>query len=295
MAAPDEKNFQIALERIANLVETETAKLIPDDGTKLHAAMRYAALGGGKKLRPFLVTESAAVFGIPAGNTIRIGTALECLHTYSLVHDDLPAMDDDDLRRGLATVHRIFDDATAILAGDALLTLAFEILSAPATHTDPSIRAQLVLQLAKAAGSKGMVGGQMLDIEAETKSYSSLAAISEMQAMKTSALFRFACESGPTLAQQDPTKLRQYAEYLGLAFQIADDILDVESNAGALGKATQKDKAKGKATFVDFLGLDGAKREAIRLSAAAIDSLTEYGNRADMLCAAARFVVNRRK
>ncbi len=289
------KSFEDALEQQAKVTDRTLAELIPDDGTKLHAAMRYALLGGGKKLRPFFVTQSAAIFGVPAAETTRVGAALECVHTYSLIHDDLPAMDNDDLRRGQPTLHKQFDEATAILAGDALLTLAFGILADSETHTDANVRTQLILHLAKAAGDQGMVDGQMLDIEAETRNFSSLAEISAMQSKKTGALFRFACESGAIIAQQDRTQLRQYADNIGLAFQIADDILDVESNPAALGKATQKDKAKGKATFVDFLGLDGAKAEANRLAQSAVDALSGYDKSADWLRAAANFVVSRKK
>jgi farnesyl diphosphate synthase len=257
--------------------------------------MRYAVLAPGKRLRPFFVIETARLHGVADEHALRVGAALECLHCYSLVHDDLPAMDNDDLRRGLPTLHRRFDEATAILAGDALLTLAFEVIAAPETHGDAVIRSRLVLELARAAGQAGMVGGQMLDIEAETRNFASLAEISGMQAMKTGALFRFACMAGPLLAGDDATPLRQYAEHAGLAFQIADDILDIESSAEALGKATQKDSGKGKATFVDMLGIDGARREAERLTLAAQDALSPYGGKADTLREAARYLVTRRK
>jgi farnesyl diphosphate synthase len=223
-----------------------------------------------------------------------VGAALEALHCYSLVHDDLPAMDNDDLRRGQPTVHRKFDEATAILAGDGLLTLAFEILSDPATHPDGDARARLVLALAKAAGEDGMAGGQMLDVVAEAAPFTSYAAIAAMQSKKTGALIRFACEAGALMAGADGSALRHYGEAIGLAFQIADDVLDVESNAASLGKATQKDRHKGKATFVDLLGLAGAKAEARRLSEEAITALAPYGARAALLTEAARFVISRR-
>jgi farnesyl diphosphate synthase len=218
-----------------------------------------------------------------------VACALECVHCYSLVHDDLPAMDDDDVRRGLPTTHRKFDEATAILAGDGLLTFAFEIL------TKANEPASVMLALAKASGPEGMVGGQMLDIEAETKGFSSLAEISAMQAMKTGALFEFSCVSGALMAGADIAPLKNYAENIGLAFQIADDILDVESTPEALGKATQKDDAKGKATFVSFLGLEGAKTEAARLVEKAIASVEVYGAKSENLAEAARFIVSRRK
>jgi farnesyl diphosphate synthase len=295
LALSDPNAFEQALERTALLVESNLGTVLPDDSSRLSQAIRYAALGGGKRLRPFFVLESAAVFGIPPEAALPVAAALECIHCYSLVHDDLPAMDNDDLRRGRPTVHRQYDDATAILVGDALLTLAFEILAKPAEAIAADIQIELISKLAQAAGASGMVGGQMLDIEAETRNFASLEAISAMQSAKTGALFHFACESGAYLAKASPEALRQYADHIGLAFQITDDILDVESNAAALGKATQKDKAKGKATFVDFLGLEGARTEAQRRSEAAVDSLSIYGNRADLLCAAARYVVTRRK
>jgi farnesyl diphosphate synthase len=288
-------DVESALADVAQIVDRQLETIIPVDGSRLRTAMRYAALGQGKRLRPFLVIEGARVLGDARLNAVRVGTALECVHCYSLVHDDLPAMDNDDLRRGQPTVHRKFDDATAILAGDALLTLAFEILAGPETHADGLARAKLVTALATAAGSDGMAGGQMEDIAAETQNFSSLVAISNMQRKKTGALFRFACEAGAIAADADTTNIRQYADHIGLAFQIADDILDVESDPATLGKATQKDKNRGKATFVDFLGLDGAKAEAKRLSEAAITVISGYGSSADNLRAIALFVTNRRK
>lgn len=258
-------------------------------------AMRYAALGPGKRLRPFLVTETAALFDVPRGRALRVGAALECVHCYSLVHDDLPAMDDDDLRRGRPTLHRAFDEATAILAGDALLTFAFEILADPATHPDAAVRLKLVTGLARASGMAGMVGGQMLDIEAESQTDSNLSEISLIQSLKTGALFRFACEAGAVLAGEDPAPLATYAAKIGLAFQIADDILDVVSTPEALGKATQKDRGKGKATFVDLLGLEAAKRRAEALVDEAVAVLSPYGGKAAVLADAARFIVRREK
>jgi farnesyl diphosphate synthase len=282
-------------ENAARMVDRALAEIIPDDRSRLHQAMRYAALGPGKKLRPFFVIETAVVCGDTLGDSARVAAAIECVHCYSLVHDDLPAMDDDDLRRGKPTVHKAFDEATAILAGDALQALAFEILAGPQTHPAAEVRSQLVLNLAKAGGLSGMVGGQMQDIEAETRNFASLDEIKSMQMRKTGALFRFACEAGAVLAQADTVPFRQYADHIGLAFQIADDILDVESDAVAMGKATQKDAARGKATFVDFLGLAGAKVEARRLVEAAVDCFSDFGPRADLLRAAARFIVERKK
>ena len=291
-------SFQHALARCATETDALLDRLMPVDGFPAHRvteAMRYAALGQGKRLRPFLVVESAALFGVPRARALRAGAALECVHCYSLVHDDLPAMDDDDLRRGKPTAHKAFDEATAILAGDALLTFAFEIIADEATHPDPAIRVALVSKLARAAGAAGMVGGQMLDIEAETRSASDLAHIGLIQSLKTGALFRHACEAGAILGGADPAPLVRYAQKIGLAFQIADDILDVESTPEALGKATQKDRAMGKATFVDLLGMAEAKRRAAALVDEAVESLSVYGEKAQVLNEAARFIVERRK
>ncbi|MFN4141544.1 polyprenyl synthetase family protein [Aestuariivirga sp.] len=291
-------SFEDALARCAAETDALLDRLIPANGFpagRLNAAMRYAALGPGKRLRPFLVVESAALFGVPRERALRVGAAVECVHCYSLVHDDLPAMDDDDLRRGKPTTHKAFDEATAILAGDALLTHAFEILAGEETHPQPQVRVRLVAGLARAAGAAGMVAGQMLDIEAETRIDSELSGVSLIQSLKTGALFRYACEAGATLGGADPAPLIRYAQRVGLAFQIADDILDVESTSEALGKATQKDKVLGKATFVDLLGLDEAKARAAALVDDAIASLAPYGEKAATLGEAARFIVTRRK
>ena len=291
-------SFQHALSRCAAETDSLLDQLLPAGATparRVIDAMRYAALGQGKRLRPFLLVEAATLFGVPRQRALRAGAALECVHCYSLVHDDLPAMDDDDLRRGKPTTHKAFDEATAILAGDALLTYAFEILSDEATHPDATIRMKLVSGLARAAGLAGMVGGQMLDIEAETSAAAALSDITLIQSLKTGALFSYACEAGAILGAADPAPLRRYAEKIGLAFQIADDILDVESTPEALGKATQKDKGKGKATFVDLLGLAEAKSRAASLVAEAINSLSPYGDKADVLNEAARFIVARQK
>ncbi len=290
-------SFQHALSSCAADTDALLDRLLPLDGfpaRRVTEAMRYAALGQGKRLRPFLVVESAALFGVPRERALRAGAALECVHCYSLVHDDLPAMDDDDLRRGKPTAHKAFDEATAILAGDALLTYAFEILSAEETHPDPKVRLALISGLAKAAGVAGMVGGQMLDIEAESRIDSGLSDIVLIQSLKTGALFRFACEAGAVLGGADPAPLRLYAEKIGLAFQIADDILDVESTPEALGKATQKDKAAGKATFVDLLGMTEAKRRAAALVDEAIGAVAGFGEKSAVLAEAARFIVSRK-
>ena len=291
-------SFELALHQAAQATDALLDQLLPLEASparRIMEAVRYAALGPGKRLRPFLLVEAASLFDVPRQQSLRAGAALECIHCYSLVHDDLPAMDDDDLRRGRPTTHKAFDEATAILAGDALLTFAFEILSNGETHPDAAIRVALVSSLAKAAGQAGMVGGQMLDIEAETQANSNLSDIVRIQSLKTGALFRFACEAGAVMGASDPAPLRRYADSIGLAFQIADDILDVESTPEALGKATQKDKGMGKATFVDLLGLDGARRKASGLVDEAVAALAPYGAKADLLRDAARFIVARRK
>jgi farnesyl diphosphate synthase len=295
LAENRETGFESALADTAKATEGLLSTLLPAlPSGRLNEAMRYAVLNGGKRLRPFLVVQSAALFEVPVGMALRVGAALEALHSYSLVHDDLPAMDNDDLRRGMPTVHRKFDEATAILAGDGLLTFAFEILANPATHPDGAVRASLVAALAKAAGADGMVGGQMLDLQAEDTPFADYAAIAAMQDKKTGALIRFASESGAIMAQKDGKALQRYGACIGLAFQIADDVLDVESDSAALGKATQKDRDRGKATFVDLLGLAGAKLEAQRLADEAISALAVYGERAKLLKEAARFIVLRR-
>jgi farnesyl diphosphate synthase len=270
---------------------------------RLASAMRHAALGGGKRLRPFLVVESAALFGVPRASALPAAAALECVHCYSLVHDDLPAMDDDDLRRGLPTVHRAFDEATAILAGDALLTLAFDILAREEAHPDPAVRVALIAGLARAAGTEGMVGGQMLDLAAEGRFEEAdrrrlgMVEIARLQAMKTGALLRYACEAGARLGGAAPTErgaLDTYALAIGRAFQIADDLLDVEGDAVAVGKAVGKDAEAGKATFVELLGVGGARAELARLVTEAEQALATFGARATLLDQAARFIANRR-
>jgi len=267
---------------------------------RLVKAMRHASLGGGKRLRPLLVMESAALFGVPRKRALIAAAALECVHCYSLVHDDLPAMDDDAMRRGRPTVHRAFDEATAILAGDSLLTLAFDLLARPKTHPDPAVRIALVASLARSAGLGGMAGGQMLDLAAEDRS--AAAALSEaevvtLQAMKTGALIRFACLAGAILGgapQAAHTALRRYGHALGQAFQIADDLLDVEGDAATVGKSTGKDAIHGKATLVAILGRAGARARLESLVAKAERALDPFGATAAMLRAAARFVVERR-
>lgn len=267
---------------------------------RLAAAMRHAVLGGGKRLRPFLLVECAGLFGASYEGALMAGAALECLHGYSLVHDDLPSMDNDDLRRGRPTVHKAFDEATAILAGDALLTLAFDIMTRAEVHADASVRVALVSELARAAGLGGMAGGQMLDLAAEgrfePKRGLTEAEIATLQAMKTGALIRFACRAGAILGQAD-TKARaaidRYGTAIGQAFQIADDLLDVEGNTQTLGKAAHKDAAAGKATLVAALGVTTARTRLKGLVAEAEAALAPFGAKADTLRATARFVAER--
>jgi farnesyl diphosphate synthase len=270
--------------------------VVPDDPrADLYRAVRHAAMNGGKRLRPLLVHATANLFGVDRECSGRAGLALECIHVYSLIHDDLPAMDDDDMRRGKPTVHKAFDEATAILAGDCLHALAFEILADPLTHADPFVRAELVFDLARATGPAGMVGGQMMDIEAEKTSFD-LATITRLQAMKTGALIAASVEAGAILGKVSPegrTGLRGYARDIGLAFQIADDLLDVEGDAATVGKATHKDADAGKETFVSLLGLDRAKEQARMLVDQAQSHLRSFGPEADLLREIARYILDR--
>jgi farnesyl diphosphate synthase len=269
-----------------------TAVLSTKGSQPVHDAMRYA-LTGGKGLRGFLVLESARLYDIPAQNALSAAAAIEAIHAYSLIHDDLPCMDDDDLRRGQPTVHRKWDEAVAVLAGDALQTLAFELLCDPALGSE-KVRLDLVLGLAKASGAEGMVLGQALDMAAETAAVPlTLEQIIALQAGKTGALIRFAAQAGAVMAQADTAALDGYAQALGLAFQIADDILDVQGDPAKAGKRLGKDQAAGKATFVSLLGLDGAKTRAADLIAQAEASLAPYGAKAATLIDAARFVIAR--
>jgi len=262
-------------------------------GSEVTAGMRYAS-AGGKRLRGFLAMETARLFDVDPAHALRAGAAVECLHAYSLVHDDMPCMDDDALRRGQPTVHVKWDEATAVLVGDALQTLAFEILAHPDTHPDGAVRAQLCLTLARASGAEGMVLGQAQDIAAETASAPlTLEQITELQSNKTGALLVWPCEAGAILGGADPAPLVEYARALGLAFQIADDVLDVEGDAALAGKALQKDADAGKATFVSLLGLEAAKARAQSLIDEACAALQPYGPRADTLRDIARYVVTR--
>lgn len=263
---------------------------------KLFDAMRYGALNGGKRLRPFLVMSSAKIFGVAEDCALRAAAAVECIHCYSLVHDDLPAMDNSDLRRGKPTAHKQFDEATAILAGDALLTLAFEILADPRTHEDPQVRCKLVTALAKASGANGMVGGQMLDLIAETTTLD-IGAITRLQRMKTGELIAFSAEAGAILGKgsvQHHNALRAYAHDLGLAFQIIDDLLDVEGTEEETGKSVGRDVKAGKSTFVTILGAERARNQAKLLSEQAIQHLSVFQGRAKHLEDVARFVVDRK-
>jgi farnesyl diphosphate synthase len=263
---------------------------------KLFESMRYGVLGGGKRLRPFLVLSSAKIFGVAEDCALRAAAAVECIHCYSLIHDDLPAMDNSDLRRGRPTVHKKFDEATAILAGDALLTLAFEILADPRTHEDPQVRCRLVTALAKASGVHGMVGGQMLDLIAETTNLD-IGAITRLQRLKTGELIAFSAEAGAILGKasiQHHNSLRAYAHDLGLAFQIIDDLLDAEGTEAETGKSVGRDAKAGKATFVTVLGADRARSQAKLLSEQAIQHLAVFDGRAKHLEDVARFVVDRK-
>ena len=267
---------------------------------RLIDAMRYASLGGGKRFRPFLVVESAGLFAVPPDNALMAGAALECIHCYSLVHDDLPAMDNDELRRGQPTAHRKFDEATAILAGDGLLTFAFDVLSRTETHPDAAVRVELVSALARAAGIGGMAGGQMLDLAAEGRFGAVNHGADEvrlLQAMKTGALLRFACQAGGILGRASAPQreaLTRYGAAVGEAFQIADDLLDIEGDPALVGKSTGKDSAAGKATFASVLGIAGAKRRLTELVAEAETALAPFGAAAAMLVEGAHFVAERR-
>lgn len=292
-------NLANTMAESAAAVERTLDRLLPQSGfaeSRLFDAMRYSALGGGKRLRPFLVLSSASLFNVKETCALRTAAAVESIHCYSLIHDDLPAMDNSDLRRGKATVHKEYDDATAILAGDALLTIAFEILADADTHEDPKVRCQLVTELAKASGAGGMVGGQMLDLVAESTALD-IGAITRLQRMKTGDLIAFSAVAGAILGRapaQHYAALRNYAHDLGLAFQIIDDLLDYEGNEAEVGKSVQRDAAAGKATFVTILGAERARAQANLLSEQAIRHLGVFSGRAENLEAVARFVVERR-
>ena len=293
------QNIEAALAEAALAVNQTLNRLLPPVEGPEHRvvdAMRYAVMGGGKRIRPFLVIHGARLFNVSEESARRVASAIEMLHCYSLVHDDLPAMDNADLRRGRPSVHRQFDEATAILAGDGLLTMAFEVVSDPETHSDPQVRANLALALARSAGIAGMVGGQMIDLSAQNMTLD-IGGITRLQRMKTGAIIAFSCEAGAILARaSEPAHqaLRNYAHDLGLAFQIADDLLDVESSEAATGKPVGQDQAAGKATFVAILGVAEARKRASIIAEQAARHLDHFEERADLLRAMARFVVTRR-
>jgi farnesyl diphosphate synthase len=269
---------------------------VPDDPrADLYRAMRHAAIGGGKRLRPLLVCATADLFGVSRECSGEVATAVEAIHVYSLIHDDLPAMDDDDVRRGKPTVHKAYDEATAILAGDCLHALAFEVLADPATHPDPFVRADLVMELARASGPSGMAGGQMMDLVAERASFD-LATVTRLQQMKTGALISVSVEMGAILGRLPPEGrlgLRGYAHDLGLAFQIADDLLDAEGDEAVAGKKLRKDGEAGKETFLSLLGIDRAREQCRMLVDQAVQHLHAYGSEADVLRDIAAYVVER--
>jgi farnesyl diphosphate synthase len=299
-------DFANRLDKTAEDTETLLGRLLADQletdeiarPKRLMDAMRYSSLGGGKRLRPFLVVESAAVFGVPRDSALLVGAALECIHCYSLIHDDLPAMDNSDLRRGRPTLHKKTDDATAILAGDALLTLAFDIVTRDEIHRDPGVRLLLTRALARASGIGGMVGGQILDLAGEGRfGDREPVDVARLQQMKTGALLRFGCIAGALLGQASPKEyqaLDDYGKALGEAFQIADDLLDVEGDAAALGKPAGADAALGKTTFVTQLGIEGAKQRVRDLLARGDSALSIFGAKGDVLRATSRFVAERK-
>lgn len=286
------------MERIAEDVDRQFDLLltVPDDPrARLFEAMRHAAIGGGKRLRPLLVCAACDLFHVDREAALRVATAIEAIHVYSLIHDDLPCMDDDDLRRGKPTVHKAFDEATAVLAGDALHALAFEILADEATHADPFVRIELVRELARAAGPAGMAGGQMMDLAAEDAAFD-LQTVTRLQQMKTGALIAFCLEAGAIMGRVPPegrTGLRGYARDIGLAFQIADDIIDVEGSEEQAGKKVGKDAERGKETFLSLLGLERARAQARMLVDQAVAHLHTFGSEAQLLRDIAHYVVAR--
>ena len=287
-----------ALAQIAEDIDASFDALLAvagDPRDRLIEAMRYAAIGGGKRLRPLLLTATAGMFGVDRASAVRAGTALEAVHVYSLIHDDLPCMDNDATRHGKPTVHIAYDEATAVLAGDGLHVFAFEVLSDPAMSGDPFVRIELVRTLAMASGANGMAGGQMMDIAAETASFD-LPTVTRLQQLKTGALLAAGVEMGAILGRVAPegrTHLRGYARDIGLAFQIADDLLDTEGDEAVAGKALRKDAERGKETFVSLLGVERAREQAKMLVEQAVQHLASYGPEADVLRAVARFIVER--
>ena len=292
------RDVQAESARVSAEVDAFFQRLLADPGDgrgKLFEAMRHAAIGGGKRLRPLLTVAAGRLFGIDEERALRVGAAIEAIHVYSLVHDDLPCMDDDDMRRGKPTVHKAYDEATAVLAGDSLHALAFEIIADPASNEDPFVRSELVHALARAVGPSGMAGGQMLDLIAE-KERTDLAGISRLQQLKTGALIEYSVEAACIMARLPAEARRPYRGYarnIGLAFQIADDLIDHAGDPVAAGKRTGKDAEAGKATFVSLLGADRARQQAELLVDQAIEHLAEHGAEADLLRSVARFAVER--
>ncbi|MET4132397.1 farnesyl diphosphate synthase [Porphyrobacter sp. MBR-155] len=289
-----------AISNIQSDIDSLFDALLPvpaDTSARLVEAMRYAAIGGGKRVRPLLVVSTASLFGVSRDAALRAGAAIEAIHVYSLIHDDLPCMDNDDLRRGKPTVHKAFDEATAVLAGDALHALAFEILAGSDTSEDPFIRSELIATLGQASGMHGMAGGQMMDMAADEEGVTyDLHSITRLQQLKTGALLSASVEMGAILGRVHPegrTHLRAYARDIGLAFQIADDLLDVEGDADKAGKALRKDAAQGKQTFVTLMGVDKAREQARALVDQAVVRLAGHGAEADILRSLARYIVER--
>ncbi len=298
MVAVEQDVVGRALKRIQKDIDSALDAFlpVPEDGRKpLVEAMRYAAIGGGKRVRPLLLVAAAELFGVSRGAAVNAGCAVESIHVYSLIHDDLPCMDDDDMRHGKPTLHKAFDEATAVLAGDSLHALAFDILTHPDTTTDPFVQAELVKVLARASGHDGMAGGQVMDMGAEDQHYD-LRQVTRLQQMKTGALLAASVEMGAVLGKVPPegrAPLRAYARDIGLAFQIADDLLDVEGDETKAGKALRKDDEQGKATFVTLMGVDKARAQARMLVDQAIGHLGGYGDEAELLTALARYIVER--
>jgi farnesyl diphosphate synthase len=293
----DAAALKAAIAESAGLVDATLDALLPVPAgrqARVQEAMRYAIQAGGKRLRPFLVLQSARLFGVPDVRSLRVGAAIEALHTYSLVHDDLPCMDDDDLRRGRPTTHIAFDEMTAVLAGDALLTIAFEFLAAAATHPNAEVRCALAARLATASGHSGMIGGQIIDMLAD-ESFG-IEDVIDLQRRKTGQLFEFSCEAGPILGEasaEDRQRLKAYAEEMGVVFQITDDLLDVTSTAEKTGKAVGKDADAGKQTLVTLMGIEGARTEARRRAQAAVDALGAHAARAPSLVALPFYLLDR--
>ncbi|HEX2803116.1 MAG TPA: farnesyl diphosphate synthase [Sphingomicrobium sp.] len=291
-------DLEAEADRISTRVDDFFVRLLTapgDSRDRLYAAMRHAAVGGGKRLRPLLTIAASRLFGIDDEKALRVAAAIEAIHVYSLIHDDLPAMDDDDLRRGKPTVHKAFDEATAVLAGDSLHALAFEILAHEATDRDPLVRSELVLELSRASGPNGMAGGQMMDLAAEGQSLD-LADVTRLQQLKTGALIEYAVEAPcilMRLARDARTPYRGYARNIGLAFQITDDLIDHSGSESTAGKRTGKDAKAGKATMVSLLGPERAAQQARVLVEQGIDHLSDHGEEADMLRAIARFAIER--